>query len=76
MCKLKSIFVFTFLTMGCNQGDKTMRKLVNDSKQAKDGAQWSLACKVQENENLVKQKNYYCCDLHKDVKNLKENKKN
>ena len=67
MCNLKSVLIFSFLVMSCNDNEE-MRKIVRDSKRNNDNAQWSLIEVKQENEKLLKQRNYYCCDLHKEIK--------
>ena len=69
MCKLKRIFVFMLLTLSCNK-EKSMEEFVEKSKKGNVEEQRQLRKVEQENENLLKQRNYYCCDLHKDVKNL------
>ena len=74
MCKLKRIFVFMLLTLSCNK-EKSMEEFLEESKKENIEEQRQLRKVEQENENLLKQRNYYCCDLHKDVKNL-EFKKN
>ena len=69
MCKLKRIFVFMLLTLSCNK-EKSMEEFLEESKKENVEEQRQLRKVKQENENLLKQRNYYCCDLHKDVKNL------
>lgn len=69
MCKLKRIFVFMLLTLSCNK-EKSMEEFVEKSKTGNVDEQRQLIKVEQENENLLKQRNYYFCDLHKDVKNL------
>ena len=69
MCKLKRIFVFMLLTLSCNK-EKSMEEFVEKSKTGNVEEQRQLIKVEQENENLLKQRNYYFCDLHKDVKNL------
>ena len=69
MCKLKRIFVFMLLTLNCNK-EKSMEEFVEKSKTGNVDEQRQLIKVEQENENLLKQRNYYFCDLHKDVKNL------
>ena len=69
MCKLKRIFVFMLLTLSCNK-DNSMEEFLEESKKGNIEEQRQLRKVEQENENLLKQRNYYCCDLHKVVKNL------
>ena len=47
-----------------------MEELLEESKKGNVEEQRQLIKVEQENENLLKQRNYYFCDLHKDVKNL------
>ena len=47
-----------------------MEEFLEESKKGNVEEQRQLIKVEQENENLLKQRNYYCCDLHKDVKNL------